>query len=62
MDKQQNYVSPGVAIYRVEEETSIAVATSIGPVSAQVEPWSSGSDYTYGDNPAADGGDIYLPW
>jgi hypothetical protein len=63
MNKQKNYVPPGVEICRVETESGVAVPTSIGPVKAQVEKWDTGvgSAYTFGDE-FPEGGEIFVYW
>jgi hypothetical protein len=59
MNKQKKYVPPGVEIYRVKVEWSIAAGTAaIGPVSANI-PDSWNID-TYGDDLAGEGGDVLI--
>jgi hypothetical protein len=60
MHKQHPYVPPGIEIYRIEMEASIAAVTSIGSVSAQVEDWNSTTE-TYGDE-SGESGDVYMSW
>jgi hypothetical protein len=52
------YVAPAVVVCRIFSE-SIMVG-SLGRVSADVEAW--GSNEVLGDDPASEGGSIYVPW
>lgn len=61
--KKLMYVAPTIDVRRVYLEVSVAATMSIGPVSAQVEGWDEGSSpITLGDDPATEGGDVYMPW
>ncbi|MDR2804022.1 MAG: hypothetical protein LBB85_00040 [Dysgonamonadaceae bacterium] len=60
MNKQKNYVPPGIKIYRIKMEVGIAAPTSVSKFTADAESWADGG--TWGADPSSEDGDVYLTW
>lgn len=63
MNKQENYVPPGVEVCHVRVEGSIAAGTPVKTASANIpDSWLTEGDGIYGNQSATEGGVVFMSW